>query len=320
MSTFTKTLLGLSLLLLNTLPVQADAPVTTTTPITTDPPKLTAAQAIARARDFCRQIGQPVTVAGTAQFPVPEGRYVAKVHWQERWLVVFPVKTGQVEVNVVDATGVISEYDKETLFHNNSPAGPDIPEADAIQIATAAVKATGHSEELKFDNISRQQFSYLVSWKRMGHGVVYRDEHATVGLNPVTGEVTGLSLVFPSPPSTKSVGALTRKQADAIAQNLLATTGLQDAVLDSVETKMVQPNTFWQAGGSVDPLPGEAQAVWAYRFKGTDTRFYEVWVDTQTGAVLGGESIGRKGGRRGLALAGGRRKPLTAAKPALPKH
>ncbi|MDQ2801019.1 MAG: hypothetical protein M3Y13_15410, partial [Armatimonadota bacterium] len=267
---------------------------------------LTATQAIARAKDFCQKIGHPVTVDGTAQFPVPKGLYAAKVHWQERWQVIFPEKTGQVEVDVVDATGVISEYDKEGLFHDNSPAGADISEADAIQIAAAALKATGHSEELKFDFISRQQSEYLVSWKRMGHGIAYRDEHATVGLNPETGEVSGLSLVFPSPPSTKTVGSVTRAQADAIAQNLLATEGLQDAVLDIVETKMVQPNTFWQAGGSVDPLPGEAQAVWAYRFQGAGTRFYEVWVDTQTGAIVGGETIGRKGGYR---------KPASRVKP-----
>ncbi len=319
MSRFYTSLAGLSLLLLGVLPTHADTTIATATPV------FTATQAIQRAKNFCQQIGQPVTVDGTAQFPVPESRHISSPYWQERWQVIFATKTTQSEVEVVDATGVISYYFKQDFPDDQSPAGAAISEAQAIQIATAALKATGAKEELKFDNSSLQQLSsppvvsshnWYVSWRRMGHGVAYRDEHATVGLNAETGEVTSLALMFPSPPSSKAAGSLTRKQADAIAQNLLATEGLQDAVLDSVETKMVQPNTFWQAGGSVDSLPGEAQPAWAYRFQGADTKFYEVWVDTQTGAVLGGEVIGRKG----RAPAFGRHKPVSTAKPALPKH
>ncbi len=286
--------------------------------------KLTSDQVVKIASDFCQRINQPVTVAGTAQYQAAsESSDEPKHHWQDSWKVSFP---NQAEVEVVDATGVISAYTNSAFFlrKDNSPAGTALSQADAMQHANAALQAAGQIGEATFLQASLEQdhnpplaasHQWQFLWRRTFKNVPYRNQHASVLLQAETGEVIELVLMFPSSPPEIASVSVRRNDSDATVQTLIKQTGITNAVLQDVQTEVVQPNTFWQPNGSVVPQPGAARTALAYRLQAADTT-YEVWVDAQTGKVIGGEASGLLG-RLGKAQQPVAQEPTTSLQAAL---
>lgn len=290
-------------------PAVADAPATKGA-------YLTESQAVRMASDFCQSVGLIVTVPGTAKYPVPEGMHVASPFWQSCWLVVFP---GQAEIEVADEAGRITYFSNEAFAHEafvkrQTQAGKLLPQSEAIRLAGAALQAAGPMEELSFSQASLDQLNssgkfgsstWFVLWKRAVAGVAYHNQHASVSVDAATGEITGLAVVFPSPPAAVSSstqmsrsGLVTTGQAAAAER--LKQFGVTGTTLKSVRTEIVQPNEFWQGQIAATALPSAPRPALVCQFV-KDGATYSVWMDADTGAVIGGEVIGRKGMRRNAA-------------------
>jgi hypothetical protein len=79
---------------------------------------------------------------------------------------------------------------------------------------------------------------------------------------------------------------VSRAKAGDIAIKQIANAGIQ-ATPVSIQAQVVQPNTFWFPGGrEVESVP-IAWVAWVCHFK-IEGWEYEVWVDTETGRVIGG--------------------------------
>jgi hypothetical protein len=149
-----------------------------------------------------------------------------------------------------------------------------------------------------------------VKCARQYHGINYVDQHVSVALQAQTGQVRNFQIVFESaPPSTASLN-VSSAQATKTADAQLARFGVTGVTLRSVKREVVQPNTFWQTGGSEDPQPGPAKVAWGcyYTVAGNRTT-YVVWVDSATGAVAAGNAYSLDGVRATpwLAAASGKR-------------
>ncbi len=270
------------------------------------PSHLTQSQAIALAQAFCNAIGAPVTATPTATWPAPNRTPSQQpYHWQPRWLVQFP---GQAEVEVVDATSVISHYYNFALSQRlstaNLPAGTPISASNAAQTATNALQASGQPSNELASSPTEQNSQmtnpptqagdiWTVVWTRQFGSVPYQQEQATVMLQAETGAVRALSLSFPAAPPYAGVGSVSSAQAAQTAQSLLTSKGLTGLTQQSVSSQIVQPTTYWQQNGNATPVPNEAgQVAWNCLYTDSNNTIYEVWVNANSGGIIGGGSYG----------------------------
>ncbi len=279
---------------------------------------LTQAQAVSLAQAFCQAVGAPVTATATATWPAPNpSPGQPPYHWQNRWDIQFG---SQAEVEVVDATGVISHYYNFALSQQlqtaNNPAGTPLSESSAVQAATSALQASGQSGELA-STPTDQNFQitapptqagdlWMVTWGRQYQGIPYRQQQATVMLQAETGALQAFSLTFPSPPPGAGPGSITSSQAAQAAQaaqTTLANAGYSNLTQQSVTLQVVQPNNQWHTGAysyAVTPGPPPSRVAWDCVFTDANNTVYEVWVDStyQTITIDGGEVYGIAGLRR----------------------
>ena len=262
-------------------------------------PRLTEAQVTKLAADFCQKIGAPVTAPATAEF----GSRQNLPHWQPRWRVAFGAQEGlQATVEVVDANGNIAYYSNKALLaeltHDYRLAGQAIPEEDAVRRAIAILAASGDAGEVEFWRVSESQgtepprassHTWFVTFVRQFQGVPFRHQMVNIVLDAETGAVTALAKVFPTPLPQRAILRIARDEAINRALQRLADAGLQGVELRRIRAEVVQPNRMWEAGGRESEEFPEARAAWTCEVELGDTqRFYQVWIDTETGAVIGG--------------------------------
>ena len=197
----------------------------------------------------------------------------------------------------------------QQLMSLNNPAGSPITEANALQIAATTLAASGQSAAELTAAPTDQNFQltdpptqagdlWMVRWGRQFGALPYRQQQATLMLQAETGAVQAFSLTFPAPPPTAGAGPLPSATAVSVAQSQLTSAGVSGLTSQSVTAQVVQPNTYWQTGGSATPAPNAAgQVAWNAVFTDANNVVYEVWVDTYAGTVLGGESYGIAGMR-----------------------
>jgi hypothetical protein len=158
----------------------------------------------------------------------------------------------------------------------------------------------------------------MVRWGRQFGALPYRRQQATLMLQAETGgvgAVQAFSLSFPAPPPSAGAGPVLSATAVSVAQSLLTSAGVSGLTSQSVTAQVVQPNTYWQTGGSATPAPNAAgQVAWNAVFTDANNVVYEVWVDTYAGTVIGGESYGIAGMRPHKAVI--KAAKLLTAKPA----
>lgn len=334
MSLFKTLWLALTLLLLNTAFALADlqGPDTAATATTSN---LTEAQAVQIAADFCQRIGQPVTVKGVAEIPTaPENANDPKLYWQTRWKVTFGE---QAQLEVADPTGLVVDYwdmafSQKKIDERNQPVQAFITKADALVKANIILKALKQEKELlqpeaTFDTatnpITHGATDWFVRYRRHFQGLAYPDEGLNIIVDGESGIISMFHLRFVSPLLTHASESVSRDQAAVTARAAMDKAGLQQATLVSTRKMMTRANTFADPTGSEDPLPGPARPVWGYTFR-ADTpefsgkRFVEVWVDMETGAVIGGTMYVSKGG---FPKDTSKAKPASVpTKPTAPRH
>jgi hypothetical protein len=271
-------------------------------------PRLTKTQAIQIATKFSQAIRQPVTgTPDTVTYPAPP-RFPGEQqpYWQTRWSIVFD---GRAEFEVIDATGVIAWYANDATMAQlvkNPPTGQPLTAAAAVRIATAALHAAGAIPELA--TIPSSSFAQTtpgskagdewdVIWQRKAStsGIIYPDQQLSVFLQGETGAIDIFGLYCPSPSPRSVAFKVSQTQATATAQSLLQSVGVQNPSVVSVQKRIVQPNTYWQPGGSWVPQPNvSGLAVWRCTFQAPNMVSYDVWVDAATGTVAGGQSYSMK--------------------------
>ncbi len=277
--------------------------------------RTTAEDAVRRAEDYCRRIGVTVSGQPTATFPAAlRGGSGPQRYFQERWRVRFP--SGAI-VEIADATGVITEYSHDSVFGRidaNAAPGPAIPVEQALKTAETALAATGQAMELGPHTV-RESFSVLppragghfwtVSWGRLHQGVPFYEDHVTAMIHAETGDLRVLALIFPSPPqpnsSIKPLMLLKRDQSRVRAESFLKGLGadrlelLTDHPLPT-GVVLVQPNRFWEDENSNRRIPGPVRPAWLLLYKVGDKNAYLLYIDTQSGAVIGGQNASPLGG------------------------
>jgi hypothetical protein len=278
-------------------------------PVPVQASRLTADQAWQIAARFCREVGAPAAGAPKIVFPAPsayEGQQ--DFSWQPCWSVTF---VGESELRIVDATGVVCEYFDLARFQRmaaHPPTGPRLSGMAAVKLARRALRAAGRVTDIVavpeslFQQISPGNTAgdtWSITWQRQypNPPVPYQRQQAMIELQAETGALVVMGIFFPSPPPASVVYRLTRTQAVATARTRLEARGIRGTTFKSIERLIVQPNTYWEPGGSVDPKPyAPGRAAWHCEFQesgapGGDrwAKYYDVNVDGATGAVIGGE-------------------------------
>lgn len=274
----------------------------------TPTPQLTTAQATQIATAFCQAVGAPVTGSATAVFPAPL-RYAGQQDsfYLPRWNVKFTTGGNvQAEVDVVDASSSVSRYFNFALSRqqlaNSQAAGTPLTQAAAISNATSYLTAAGQSSGLGAAVALGMQMTspptaagnlWMVRWTRQYAGIPYRKQQVTEILQAETGALQAMTVAFPSPPPASGAGSVTQSQAAATSASQLQTASIPTPVFQASQLMIVQPNTFWMANGSVQPQPNCAGVVaWNCVYRDANGMIDEVWVDSNTGSIVGGEIYG----------------------------
>lgn len=279
------------------------------TPPPTPTPILTTAQATQIATTFCSSLNVSGGTASAVYAPASANSGSQNYYWLPRWQVTFVNAAGlQSVVEVADANGTITSYHNYAMSQqaltNNTAAGISLAASTAIQNATSALQASGMPSDIASTPVAtNMQITYpatsagnlwLVSWKRQFNGIPYEREQVSFILQAQTGFVQSMKKSFPSVPPTSGVASVTASQASLTAQNKLIQFGITTATLQNCVKTVVQPNTKWQIGGSPTPIPNCAGiVVWDCVFSdGVDAGVvHQVWVDANTGAVAGGQTV-----------------------------
>lgn len=303
-------------------------------------------QAIATARSFCQTIGAPVP-DGTPTRAIYKSPGAGSSYWLPVWKVGF-LGVASVEVANASSlggasvpennSGIVTSYLNTALSNqlssSNQPTGTPITQAAALTVAATVLQASKQpANELVSQQATQSQLTspathagdlWTVQWARAASGVPYRNDSASLLLQAETGAVEAWNLSFTaSPPSGQTTQAVTRVQSQQIAQAAMDSQGnslgLSGQTFQAAGLAVVQPDTLWQTqgGGTTRPIPGIPSSIaWDCVFtNATDPNnpsgmvIAEVWVDSNTGQVVGGDILRMMG----------RRKPAPAVRPLVPK-
>jgi hypothetical protein len=270
-------------------------------------PNLTAAQVIAAAQAFCTAIGAPETGSAEAHYPAPVGYDGAQpTYYVPRWDVKYPSGT---KLEIADA-------DQKVVFYSYpGPSGLSDPSADPVDPADWATQAvtlasqvltnahvlsgSGFSPELgnpvaKTVQIrmpaSTEGHRWIVTWPRIFTQspylpVPYRDQMATVVMQPESGHVQALCCKFTSVATALTTYTVTSAVAESTARGVLPP-DIQQLPMAETNVQIILPNGKWDSGVS-DADVSVPHVAWVCTF-GAGHYVYEVWVDVCTGSVLGG--------------------------------
>lgn len=289
-------------------------------------PEVSQAQAETIAQRFVQSMKGPfagvVAVPGTSQMTSasrtqhynadkapddPSNQDILSVidnHPREYWRIERP---GTYCLEVDEVTGHVFNYVNYTTANTDGDpsSGEAVPQVQARQLAEAALRATGASlTDFVFNGIEELQgrvpptasgHKWYVSWLRTFHGIPYRREGARVFLTAETGKVIGVRVDEQSvdPPTVGE--ALTQEQARNVAEAQLNAVGLavSDLPVVTVQREIVPFNRFWETGDVIHPSL-QTRVVWNFHY-GVPLDTIEIWVDAETGDVVGGNYEGTLG-------------------------
>ena len=187
--------------------------------------RLTQDEAVKIAEVFLKAIDVRGSHAAIALTPARRTRY-----WQQCWRVRFEDSEGTFAVvDVSDSSGTVTWFSNDALFRqlgfDKRPAGPAIPEADAIAKATAVLTA-GDAAETVFqiaqesvgtDPPRASAHTWQVVWTRCFNDIPYARQQASVILDAETGSVKLLAKTFRSPPPATLIAKISSADASRIS-------------------------------------------------------------------------------------------------------
>ena len=268
---------------------------------------LTEEQSLNIAKDFSHQIGHPIVeknVLGANDPSVSKDITPSTAQRDQTpstWKYRLFDGNNQIDIEIIAATGMISQYFVHSDTPNPQPEDGPLSKAQAIAQATTILTKAGafRTNELKFKEADQTHSSatteeWYVSWDRTFQGVPYRDQGASVTLDADTGKLIGFGVRFRTAAPESSVANITRKEAQNISTKQLISAGLEPGDPSNLEWEVIQPNNFWHPDADNPPTPPRVRVAWICQYK-IDGRFYEVWVDRETGQVIGGSQVSNAG-------------------------
>lgn len=216
-------------------------------------------------------------------------------------------RPGQYHLEVDDLTGHILSYVDYTASDvaNDPPAGEAIPRPQARQIAGAALQATGvplgnyafaYAEEMQGHSPpTASEHEWYISWTRTFQGIPYRREGAGVFLAAETGKVISVRVDEQSVDPATAGEKVPQEQALNMAEAQLQAAGITTSELPQVTaSKEIVPfNHYWATG---DEAHHSLQSYVAWNCRYTlPGETLEVWIDANTGDVVGGYYAGTLG-------------------------
>ena len=266
-------------------------------------PEIDSVQAKQLARVFLSRMGanappEPVQ----SLYPAPK-RYsgLPDLHWQKRHRFFYKAAGLDVaEIEVASDTGTVTwfyNYGLSSLLRaRNAPPAPAISQSEALSRGIAAIQAAGQITELAGPSALLTQVQggtdfgrlWIIRWQRVTGSYPYRNQQCTAILVASSGELMAFSVTFPTSSVQSTLTKLSRAQAIDSASAILRARGESSFSLTRAEKEIVQPNTYWELGGSARPTVATAHLAWTCVFQ-AGTKIYEVWIDTADGKVLGGE-------------------------------
>ena len=269
--------------------------------------RLNEAQAVQIARAFCAKIGEPVSVPATVISP-EKNEDAAHSSWLPCWHVAF---SGQAKLDVVDVNGAIADYDNEGYFrqHDNPPLGEAISQQEAIQRGKDALRATGQVEPTEFgyaqlmqtrvQPIARRDRFWRLYWSRTSRGIPYRDQHFIMDLDAETGEVIGMSQMYPTAPLASAVKAVGQEDAISAAASQVINEGIEETATHSgTKLEIISPVFDWNNLHGRSGPSDSVRLAWVSTFV-VDGHWRQVEIDTETGEILGEGRDNGPAGRQG---------------------
>ncbi|HET6385190.1 MAG TPA: hypothetical protein VFJ58_17500 [Armatimonadota bacterium] len=255
-------------------------------------PRMTADQATAAARRFCGAIGLTEGAPIRVQYDNARTRGLSP---GPCWDVTLP----GANVVVVDEDGRVADYMNRALAGVQTGGRPPLAPNEAIRRAAAVLQLVGAPMgELAYGYFQARDNrpgaaldEYIIHWDRVYRGIRYDSQGfggqgASVILNPETGAVEGFAVRLPTGPPAAVNFRVPAPQALQTAWDTIIPKGHGDEALYQVQPLIVEPTTYWQNGDS-KPHTGIARVAWDLEFGG-DWHNSSVWIDAETGQVIGG--------------------------------
>ncbi len=278
------------------------------TPQAAPPPpvtQMTQAQALARAAAFCQAVGVP-SQPGQATFPAGASRFpeirtsspLPDTYFQPRW----DVRSGRTEMEVVDATGIVTKYFAFGSYDSRS-AGKAIPRSQALTRAALVVRSTGLTKPLGQPEVQETQITspptrgghlWSIVYPRQAQGHPVHSQQVTVMLQAETGTLQGLGVTFPTPAPAPALTTplITLPSAKSAAEKSLRKSQGPNFIFSRAQLEWVQP-VNQQPNGRREPS-GSLRLVWNCGFSEQANAYAQVWVDAQTGQIIGDDMAYRQ--------------------------
>ncbi len=274
----------------------------TATPVSAQ--SISAEQAIAAAAEAAKTLGIPFGEGATAKLGTA---MLERPEWQIDFHDISTIcvsEAGQV-TRIVNYAALQEEYQHISV--------PPMPQKEAVDAATSALKAIGAAPDLVFESAAllahgNAPKEWLVHWEHIRDGIPYeRTAGAYITLDAVTGALTTLSVV-PTPPAPTSMDVkVAKSDAISIALNHFDRKVGRSigALRTTAKLEIAQPALYWSSEPVRTPRYDDpARVVWRVEVgRDTDpdqiavgmppiTNLAYVQVDAATGEVVGDAMAG----------------------------
>lgn len=265
--------------------------------VTATPAVQTAQEVIQIARTFASAVQQPVTEMPEVAFPhAPDSVFVSTRNWHRRWQVNFP---GQAEFEIADDTGAVTFY--HNLHQEDGPTTSRLAEGEVQQTMKSVLALSGLPEQFGEAQVTRgteaasEVFVWYVHCPRMFQGMPVEESYVLVQLNG-DGILRSLSAVLPFDNPSTVAENISQEQARQIAMKFLTARLRTDVTYKASRKVVVLPNGHRISSRNLPTTPRIAWSVFLSTGEAQkDPVFHFVWVDIETGAVLGGDQTASHG-------------------------
>ena len=256
-------------------------------------------QAIQLANRFSAGVHWNMGRSDKLKIRSPQERSAMKWNPQNRW----DIETEQYAISVDSNNGLIRSAIKIDKYKGRNTDIVKIANHDAINIAGNILKDLGidvnknlYLELCMLNSYTNKpgQNSWELYFRKTYKGYKYKgkNDRITLAIDPADGSLVG----YGNPGEVKSPEKLdvkiTKDQAIKIVNNFMDKHSIRVKSLDETNMYIVNPNNYWEICFNKDIQRNDdtsPKLSWVVQFQCSMWRRAEVWVDTETGTIIGGE-------------------------------
>jgi hypothetical protein len=274
--------------------------------VTPMPSTQTSETITTRARTFLSDIGQPVTItnADTGEtiemvanttFPAEPTLLSLQNHYANRWKVVFP----HAEMEILDATGEVVYFRRLVPTVSGTALSQEMAQtrADVVQLA-AGLTSSYSSWQASVGKHFVDNSIFWKLWRRhLTFGLPVRDQYLNMEL-AMDGTVLSFVMMEPYAGPATMPTVISQDDAKQLAQTVLDLNAVSGTSINSSGLAIVRSNNKYAdpVVASSDPAVRVAWIIFFARSHGGSSELlgddiFEVWIDAETGALLGGEMM-----------------------------